>query len=139
MTLSLFILAAASSVVATHDVRVEHHGGASDISYAARTDVTTRTIGSSAPTRADARRCRWTANVVVERTPRDMPNLTRVISRDQTLSGNLPGTCNGKDKMIDREIAARHDEVQSHLAAVAQKDSSLLLAEINAARQLASN
>jgi hypothetical protein len=42
-------------------------------------------------------------------------------------------------KAVHREIAGREGEVQSHLAAVAARDSELLLAEINAARKLASN
>ena len=139
MSISFLIIAAGTPIAAAHDVRIDHQGGATQVSYSARADVKTRTIGSSSPTRMDTRRCRWLADVVIERSPRGLPHLTRVVSRDQRLSGSVPGACTGKDRMIDREIAAREDEVRSHLVAVAEKDSTLLLAEINAAGQLASN
>ncbi len=139
MSISFLIIAAATPVVAAHDVRIDHHAGATQVSYSAQAEVKTRTIGSSSPTKTDTQRCRWMADVVVERTPQNMPHLTRVVSRDQRLSGSLPGACAGKSKAIDREVAAREGEMRSHLLAVAEKDSKLLLAEINAAGQLASN
>jgi hypothetical protein len=62
-----------------------------------------------------------------------------VVSRDHSISGSVPGACAKDMKAVHREIAAREGEVQRHLAAVAQQDGALLLAEINAARTLASN
>lgn len=136
MSLSLLAMAA---VAATHNIAIDHGGKRIDAVYQARTDVTMKTVGSSSPTRMDARRCRWSAAIVVERKMSHAPSLARTLPSDHALTGNQPGACPGNTRIIEREIALRSDEVKAHLVAVAEQDRTLLLAELDAARVLAAN
>lgn len=136
MSLSLLAMAA---VAATHTIAIDHNGKRIDAIYQARTDVSMKTVGSSAPTRMDAQRCRWNAAIVVERKMAHAPSLARTLPSDHKISGNQPGACPGNKNVIAREIALREDEVKAHLMAVAEQDRNLLVAELDATRALAAN
>lgn len=136
MGLGLVMLAMATT--AAHSVEIEHHGGRIDAAYHARTEIQTRTIGAYAPNRMEGRRCLWAATVVVDRTLAGQPALTRTVSRDLRLTGSLPGACPAKSDAVAREVARRDDKVRAHVLAVAEQDRARLLAELDAARNLAS-
>lgn len=135
-------LMALSPVAATdgmhhHRTTIEHRGVPVGVTYRATMQLTTRAIGMSPPTRASTARCAWVATIVVERQMlRDgqpTPPMSRVVSNDFTLKGNRPGGCIGAQKIIERDVAARDDDVRAHVMAVAESDRSILLAELEAA------
>lgn len=129
----------ALSAAATHDVRIDHGGVPVHAVYSARPEIRMRTIGVATPNRMDARRCRWTAAIRVERRLEGGGALTRTLSGDQHLSGSAPGTCAHQAKGIERDVAGRSDFVRRQLLAVAERDRARLLAELDAVRGMASD
>lgn len=127
----------AFAVAATHSVQIEHQGRPVTAVYSARTEVRARTIGAHTPNRADMRRCNWTAEIVVERRIAHAPTVIR--GGEQNLSGSYAGECARDTKRVDREIARREGDIREHLATVAAQDKSLLLADLEAIRTVASN
>lgn len=125
-----------------HRTTIEHRGVPVGVTYRATMQLKTRPIGMSPPTRPSTARCTWVATVVVERQMlRDgqpAPGLSRVVSSDLELKGNRPGGCTGAGKAIARDIAARDEQVRAHVLAVAERDRSILLAELEAAAPSAS-
>ncbi|BBD98009.1 hypothetical protein SAMIE_1015100 [Sphingobium amiense] len=135
MSLILATLAAAAS----HSVALEHHGRQLGATYTARADVETRTVGARAGARMDSQRCRWTANIVVDRSLDHGPAHARTLPTDMRFSGSEPGACRpGRDP--GAAVLARHgDAIRANLAALAQADRAPLLAELDSARALAVN
>ena len=125
-----------------HQTTIEHRGVPVGVTYRATMELKTRPIGMSPPTRPSTARCVWTAAVVVERqmlrNGQPVPGLNRIVSKDLELKGNRPGGCIGADKAIARDIAARDEQVRAHVLAVAERDRSILLAELEAASPSAS-
>ena len=130
-------LIAATVVAATHNVQIEHQGRPVTAVYSARAEVKSRTIGAHTPNRADMRRCNWTADIVVERRIAHAPTVIR--GGEQSLSGSYAGECTRNTKRVDREIARREGDIRGHLATVAEQDKTLLLADIETIRTIASN
>jgi len=118
-----------------HRMTIEHRGVPLSVDYRATKALTTRQAGMSPPTRTGGVvRCHWVAKVVVERSmARGGGSLNRVVDSGLELKGSRPGTCAGARKAIDREVAARDDEVRRHVQAVAERDHATLLAELEAA------
>lgn len=117
-----------------HRTTVEHRGAPMAVDYRATTALTTRQIGMSPPTRMGVARCNWVAKVSVERhmTRAGGTTASRVVDSGLELKGSRPGTCTGAGKAIRAEVAARDDEVRRHLLAVAERDRTILLAELEA-------
>ena len=137
MTLSLIALAAAA---ATHHVQIEHAGAPVEAVYTARADVEMRTIGAHVPNRTDMRRCLWTATLIVERQLGGHPGTPRVISSDRELSGSRAGACTeNKRRSIEQDVAGRGDTIATHLLAVAERDRTPLLAELDVTRHRGTN
>lgn len=133
MSSALSLLAA---VAASHVVQIEHRDMSVEVTYAVRTDIRTKTIGAHTPNRMDGRRCRWSANVLVERKPTQAPALGRAVGRALELSGSLPGACGRDRKSIARQVAAHEGRIRAHLMAVAESDRAQLLAELDATRAM---
>lgn len=133
------ILMAMAATAATHSVQIDHRGSSIQAVYSAQTRLSTRTVGAGAPNRMDDRRCLWTATISVERRLTHSPALARTLSTDRQISGTQPGACVGNRKAIEGELARRDELIRDHLTAVAQQDHAPLLAELDAARNLASN
>lgn len=136
MSLTLIAIAAAA---ATHTIHIEHRGAPVEAVYSARTDIQMRTVGAHTPNRMDSRRCQWTATVVVERQLSSRPVLARTLPGDRPLSGSQSGPCTTATSEIEREVARRDDVVRTQLLAVAERDRSPLLAELDAVHNMASN
>lgn len=137
MTFSLVLLAAAA---ATHHVEIQHAGSPVEAVYTARADIETRTVGAYVPNRADMRRCLWKATLVVERQLGGHPATPRVISSDRELSGSRAGACTeGNRRSIEQEVANRDDAITAHLLAVAERDRTPLLAELDVVRHRGTN
>jgi hypothetical protein len=120
----------------THSVQLDHRGAAMQVTYDAKVKVHRKQIGMSPPNRMSTARCTWAATVAVERR---MPGaaVARTVSSEKALKGSRPGDCATNRRAIDQEVASRGDEVQAHLAAVADRDRHQLMAELDAAEALA--
>lgn len=136
MSLTLIAIAAAA---ATHTTQIEHRGAPVEAVYSARTDIQMRTVGAHTPNRMDGRRCQWTATVVVERQLSSRPVLARTLQGDRPLSGSQSGPCTARTSEIEREVARRDDVIRAQLLAVAERDRTPLLAELDAVHNMASN
>lgn len=136
MALGLLALAA---VGAAHTVQLEHGGARIEAEYHARTEIQRRTIGAYTPNRMNVQRCMWTAIVAVDRRLAGNPALARTVASDLRLSGSLPGACQGKADAVAREVARRDDKIRAHVVAAAAQDRPQLLAELEGARNLASD
>jgi hypothetical protein len=136
MSLTLIALAAAA---ATHTTQIEHRGTPVEAVYSARTDIQMRTVGAHTPNRMDSRRCQWTATIVVERQLSSRPVLARTLQGDRPLSGSQSGPCTTQTSEIEREVARRDDVIKAQLLAVAERDRTPLLAELDAVHNMASN
>lgn len=135
-----FTLIALAAVAATHMTQIEHHGAPLEVAYSARTDIQMRTVGAHTPNRMDNRRCQWTATVVVERQLSSKPILTRTLRGDRPLSGSQSGPCMAAgNNEIAREVARRDDDIRAQLIAIAERDRTPLLAELDAVHNMASN
>jgi hypothetical protein len=77
--------------------------------------------------------------VVVDRRLNHGPALARSITSDTHFSGSQAGACNRDDRLEKRLLAQHHDRIQSTLMAVAASDRTLLMAELDSVRALASN
>lgn len=133
-TLFLGLIASAATPDGHHHrLTVQHAGAPLTVDYRARIDLKTRQIGMAPPTRHGVVRCTWTARIAVERSLAGHAGSSRLIDQDLTLKGSETGNCREARKLIDRALAKRADEVQAHMVAVAERDRSVLLAELAAA------
>lgn len=117
-----------------HYERIEHQDGPVDAKYRAKTTVNYSQVGMAAPGgRPSSLRCDWTVDMAVSRHARhdSGSSMLREIGRERVLSGSRPGWCRTQRDGIAREIAARTDEIRSHLRAAAQDDRIVLAAEVD--------
>jgi len=136
MSLVLIGIAAAA---ATHNVSINHHGAPIEATYSARVDYRSKTVGAKTPNRMDMQRCRWSADIQIDRKLNDhAPALTRTIGDERRLSGSEAGACVRGDTG-ERRIAQHEDAIRAHLMAAAEADRAPLLAELDAVRNLAAN
>ncbi len=121
-----------------HATTIEHRGVPMNVSYRASVDLATKPMGVSPPTRGGTGRCAWVATIAVERhlAPTGGAGLTRVVSTDYKIKGSRAGSCMTSRKAIEQEVAARDAEIRSHVMAVAERDKSTLLAELEAAARV---
>lgn len=122
---------------ATHQVSLEHRGTGYDLTYRPQIDTRVKTIGAAAGTRPDGQRCRWVADVRVER--QIGTGMRTVLPQRRTVAGSVPGSCTRAQRATLTAQAAAHPAVRRHVAAVARTDRAQALADIDAARALASN
>jgi hypothetical protein len=59
--------------------------------------------------------------------------------RSRCCAGRGPGDCVGLRQTIQREIAANQTKVQAHIASVAERDRSVLLAQLGTLDRVASD
>lgn len=135
-------LSAALMAGGPHQTSIEHRGATYHITYQPQVQTRMKTVGMAAGTRMSTERCRWSADVKVERIVRragrqDGP--VKILSGVRTIEGSLPGTCEQARDHILKAQSGRHDIVRRHVAAVAAQDRHALLADIDAAHALASS
>lgn len=123
-----------------HATTIEHRGVSMNVSYRASVDLATKPMGVTPPTRGGTGRCAWVATIAVERQMASGGatgnGLTRVVSTDYKIKGSRAGSCMTSRKAIEQEVAARDAEIRSHVLAVAERDKSTLLAELEAAARV---
>lgn len=116
----------------THSIAIDHKGNRFTATYAATPEVRTRQVGMAAGTRMSTERCIWTADIAVERRigGSAAPEAARRLPSTKRLSGSVPGACRSASPSIDREIAARAEDITTHLERVAQRDQQQILGEL---------
>jgi hypothetical protein len=117
-----------------HSRRVDHRSGAVDARY--RGDVTIRQqqVGAAGPGgRPSTLRCNWAGDMTVVREARapSGATMTRVVAREDVVTGNHVGWCGSQRQAIAAQIAARRDTLDRHLQAMAQEDHAVLHAELD--------
>ncbi len=127
----------------THDVVVEHQGIPLNVTYRADVDMSAKTVRMVLPSRVKMEQCRWTADVTVERQVARKgarPALTRTLEGSKTIRGMRHGYCSTSvaREQIAEAVAGKADAVKEHLMAVAEQDRPQLIADLEAARSLAS-
>ncbi len=137
-------LAAATVPAATvdHATRIDHHSGPVDARYRGTVAVAHRQVGSVAPGgRASTLRCMWSANMVVDRhaTAATGTTMTRNFVRNDIASGSRAGWCDTQRNSIAKEVAARMQDMNGHIVAVAQEDHDVLRAELDRAHDKTRN
>lgn len=116
-----------------HRVAVPHAAGQIDARYRGQLVVSHRQVGSvSAPGRPSTLRCRWEASLAVERQGLHASGsaVMRSLRRDGVAKGSRPGWCETSRAAIEQEVAARSEDWQRHMLALAEEDRADLLAEI---------
>jgi hypothetical protein len=116
-----------------HRAELEHAGGVVEAHYRTRVSLVSRQTGSVTNGGTPSTlRCVWRADISVERQARygAKVRLARGIDRQGVVEGSRPGWCGTNREAIAREVARRADEIQTHLAAVAQEDETVLKAEL---------
>jgi len=131
----VFVLAALAGAAGPveHRVRVDHPRGAADVSYRGVVHVAHRQVGSVAPAgRPSTLRCRWSAEMVVDREMRIPAGhvVQRRIDAGPAVQGTRSGWCDASRTAIARELAAAEDRLHAHLLRVAAEDRPALLAEL---------
>lgn len=127
----------------THDIVVEHKGVPLDISYRADVDTRAKMVKVVLPNRVTTEQCRWVADVTVAReiARKDASStLTRTLAGSKTIRGMRQGNCAAStvQEQIAAAVSDKSDVVKEHLVATAEQDRPQLMADIEAARSLAS-
>lgn len=143
MTYALFLalaavpLAGAAAVtLPDHTLQLDHRGGTAAVRYSGNVELAYRQVGSPAPGgRSSTLRCRWSADLTVHREARHSSGATvsRVLTHERALEGHRPGWCEAHRGAVQKEVAARTDELQRRVAALAHDDRENLLAELERA------
>ncbi|TKW75010.1 MAG: hypothetical protein DI610_05015 [Staphylococcus hominis] len=117
-----------------HRVELPHASGAVAAHYVGDVIVRHRQTGAvGAPGRPSTLRCQWEASLTVERQARHASGSAamRSLRRDAVAKGSRVGWCDASRGAIEQEVAARSDEWQRHMLALAEEDRAELLAEID--------
>ncbi len=128
------LLAAAPLASPEHVVRIDHHAGPVDARYRSAVTIDHRQVGAAGPGgRPSTLRCAWRADLAVHREAHNTAGLSaaRSFGREGVLTGSRPGWCETGKRAIADEVAARADELDSHLRALAQEDHAPLRAELD--------
>lgn len=117
-----------------HRIELPHASGTVAAHYRGDVIVRERQIGAAgAPGRPSTLRCQWEASLTVERQAHHASGsaVMRSLRRDAVAKGSRTGWCGASRDAIDQEVAARADEWQRHMVAMAEADRTDLLAEID--------
>ncbi|WP_294330583.1 hypothetical protein [uncultured Sphingomonas sp.] len=129
--LGLLLAAPLSEIV--HSVRIEHPTGPAHAEYRMRVDVRHQQLGVAAPgSHAATLRCRWRADLVVDRQARHATGtLRRALRQDGVAAGSRPGWCTASRAVIAKDVARATTDMRGAVAALAGRDAELLRAELD--------
>jgi hypothetical protein len=139
LTMGLILMTAN---VSAHEAAIQHEGRPYQLSYRPVVQTEMKTIGMSVGTRMSSERCRIAIRVEVERSIQGAEGngtLTRRLPGERVLNADRPGSCRQQADAVAAIEAGKADTIRAHVAEVAQADRAQALAEIGAARTLASN
>lgn len=136
MSMMIVILAAALTHPAPHKVTMDHGGKPLEVVYQGEVTTQSKRVGSASPTRMGNVRCDWKATVRVRRQlPTHVTAADHLIAGERIIKGSRPGDCTTNRAAIERDVAARTDEVQTHVAELAARDQPALMAVLTAGSQ----
>ncbi|MGV3770663.1 MAG: hypothetical protein ACO1NM_11590 [Sphingobium phenoxybenzoativorans] len=130
------VAAPAAYAQPVHQAAVQHNVLPVNASYSLDSQTSTREIAAIPASRAGQSACRWKANVVVNRAVHTADStavaaLAKPIHQFAPLSGYEIGTCQAAEKRIAAAVARQSDKLASQATAVAQRDQSALVAELD--------
>ncbi|OAN66948.1 hypothetical protein [Sphingomonas sp. TDK1] len=126
------LLAAPFSEIA-HSVRIDHPAGPVHTDYRAQIDIRHQQLGVAAPGgRASTLRCRWQADLVVDRQARHAAGtLQRELRQEAVASGSRPGWCTANRAAITKDVASATKDMRGAVEALAARDAEMLRAELD--------
>ncbi|MDX2211605.1 MAG: hypothetical protein SFV20_14750 [Sphingopyxis sp.] len=125
--------------IASHPVTIDHKGRNVSARYDASVSIETRQIGVAMSIRPGTQRCSWRAVVKVGRHVEGSSLPARIVATDTSQQGSIAGDCRQLRTNIEREVARRAPAIQQRVAAIAEQDRDVLLAEVNSTTTLAGN
>jgi len=131
--LMLSAIVVTSDIPLEHRARVDHASGAIDAHYLGTVQLEARQMGVPSPGgRASTLRCEWRAKLIVHREARHEAGglLSHSITDPSGLTIARAGWCNSQRSAVTAEVAARSDELQERLLAIAAEDRATLLAQV---------
>lgn len=133
MIFMLGLLFAAPTSEIAHSVRVDHPAGPVHADYRARIDVRHQQLGVAAPGgRASTLRCRWQADLVVDRQGRHASGtLHRALRQESVAAGSRPGWCTANRAVIAKDVASATADMRGAVEALADRDAEMLRAELD--------
>lgn len=126
------LLAAPFSEIA-HRVRIDHVAGPVHADYRMRVEVRHQQLGVAGPGgRMSTLRCRWQADLVVDRQARHAGGmLQRALRRDGVAEGSRPGWCTTNRAVIAEDVARATRDMRGAVEALARRDAEDLRAELD--------
>jgi len=126
------LLAAPFSEIA-HRVRIDHDSGPVHADYRMRVDVRHQQLGVAGPGgRASTLRCRWQADLVVDRQARHAAGtLQRALRQESVAAGSRPGWCTANRAVIAKDVASATKDMRGAVEALAGQDAEMLRAELD--------
>ncbi len=133
MILVLGLLLAAPASEIAHSMRIDHATGPVHAEYRMRVDVRHEQLGVAGPGgRASTLRCRWQADLVVDRQARHAAGtLRRDLRQEGVAAGSRPGWCTTNRAGIARDVARATQDMRGAVAALAGQDAEMLRAELD--------
>lgn len=132
--LLLGLAPAATGAQVDHTTRVDHHSGPVTAQYRGQVDIHHKQVGIVAPGgRASTLRCDWSARLTVDRkaTAASGRTMHRTFVSEPAIAGSRIGWCSTHREAISREVAARANDFDRSLQAVALEDHDMLRAELD--------
>lgn len=116
-----------------HSVRIDHEAGPVHAEYRMRVDVRHHQLGVAGPGgRASTLRCRWEADLVVDRQARHAAGtLQRELRQESVAAGSRPGWCTANRAAIAKDVASATADMRGAVEALAGKDAEMLRAEVD--------
>lgn len=126
------LLGAPTSEIA-HSVRIDHEAGPVHADYRMRVDVSHNQVGVAGPGgRPSTLRCRWQADLVVDRHARHATGtLQRALRQERVATGSRPGWCTANRAVIAKDVAQATQDMQGAVEALARQDAEMLRAELD--------
>jgi hypothetical protein len=126
------LLAAPSSEIA-HSVRIDHAAGPVHADYRMRIAVHHQQLGVAGPGgRVSKLRCRWQADLIVDRQARHATGtLRRALRQEGVAAGSRPGWCTANRATIAKDVASATKDMRGPVQALAGQDAEMLRAELD--------
>ena len=134
LSLAMILAIATGAPDASHTIVVPHASGKAQVEYRGNLAIEHRQVGSVAPGgRASTLRCRWTANLHVERNATHTSGSTasRSFVINDVARGHHPGWCPANTNKRSRDAALQAMDINKHLKRAITADHAMLDAELD--------
>lgn len=131
--MNLLFLAAAMASSAVHSETITHREQPIDLHYNASVVISTQPKGVHAPLRGMERTCHWNAKLIIERRIGSAASPLRRLPVTKQVSGTAHGPCHADSSQVKRAADQALGDLSIALREAARHDSTLVLAEMEAA------